>query len=91
MGRRKELVVLIHLPYRLTKYDAIPGHRRTEGIPDYLVYCLILHLLVTLDHFEPRMESNTASYIRRRFSVADDFQVKGITLEYHNCLDVFLL
>jgi hypothetical protein len=57
MGRRKELVVLIHLPYRLTKYDAIPGHRLTEGIPDYLVYCLILHLLVTLDHFELMMES----------------------------------
>lgn len=52
MGRRKELVVLIPLPYRLTKYDAIQGHRLTEGIPDYLVYCLILHLLVTLDHFE---------------------------------------
>jgi hypothetical protein len=66
MGRRKELVVLIHLPYRLTKYDAIPGHRRTEGIPDYLVYCLILHLLVTL-------ASNTASFIGRRFSVADDW------------------
>lgn len=91
MGRRKELVVLIRLPYRLTKYGVIPVHRRTEGIPDYLVYCLILHLLVTLVHFELMMESNTASYIWRMFSVADDFQVKGITLNYHNCLDVFLL
>jgi hypothetical protein len=53
MGGRKELVVLIHVPYRLTKYDASPGHRRTECIPDYLMYCLTLHLLVTLDHFEP--------------------------------------
>jgi hypothetical protein len=55
MGRRKELVVLIHLTYRLTRYDAISGHRRTECIPEYLVYWLTLHLLVTLDHFETMM------------------------------------
>jgi len=28
----------------LTKYVAIPGHRRTERIPDSIVYCLRLHL-----------------------------------------------